>query len=236
MCHPSPASSCGVGGVVDSAGGTPYTSLTAFSPEDVKAMKSPGANLGSKTTGSSPQDPFVSSGAHSGGRLSAKASAFQPSFETRPPAAPAPSKAIESSRKMQGPNTSDHSEKLGSAQSPGGGLDTANPAQFGAFTTDSNISRVIKVTGKNVVATFLPFVEAAKKVSLFHFVILLSLICCLPLFTIRTDAQHRRSENMALLRGDQRDQSSWETLTISALPILVMLRSSTMQLSWTIPV
>jgi hypothetical protein len=165
MCHPSPASSSGVGGIVDSAGGTPYSSLTAFSPEDIGAMKSPSANLGSIPTGSSPHDPFVSSGTQSVGRLSAKASAFQPSFEIRPPVTPAASKAIQSSRKMQGSNTPDLSEKFSSAESPGGGLEKANPTQFGTFTTDSNISRVIKVTGKNVVATFLPFIEAAKRVS-----------------------------------------------------------------------
>jgi hypothetical protein len=160
--HPSPASSSGA---VDSFGGTPHTSLTAFSPEDVRAMKSAPVNLGDEPTRSSQQDPFVSSGTQIGGRLSARASAFQPSFEVTAATPAAPSTIMQPSKKMHAPKPSDNVENLGGAQSPNGALDTVNCAHFGAFTTDSNTSRVLKVTGKDAVAIFLPLVEATKKVS-----------------------------------------------------------------------
>lgn len=163
-CHPSPASSSGV---VDSAGGTSHTSPTAFSPEDVRAMKSAAANLSGRPTGSSQQDPFVSSGAQTGGRLSAKASAFKPSFKMRA-SAPDTTIGVKSSLKNEAPKSPDQVvENAAGHQSP----DAApaphdiNPPYFGAFTTDTNTSRVLKVTGKKAIAAFLPFVEASKRVS-----------------------------------------------------------------------
>jgi hypothetical protein len=161
-CLPSPASSSGV---VDSGGGTSRTSPAAFSPEDVRAVKSATANL----NGSCQHDPFMSSGGQGGGRLSARASAFKPSFEMRA-SAPDPYIAIESSQKMMGSKSSGQVvEESAGSPSPNAPpmLHDVNPATFGAFTTDTNTSRVLKVTGKDIVATFLPFVEASKRVSKF---------------------------------------------------------------------
>jgi hypothetical protein len=49
------------------------------------------------------------------------------------------------------------------AQSPGRATQQADATQFGTFTTDTHSSRYIKVSGSNI-ATFLPTVEASKKV------------------------------------------------------------------------
>jgi hypothetical protein len=164
--HHSAPSSSGGDGVVDSANGTPYTSLASGSPEEVRAIKSAGVDLSGNMTASSPHDPFVSTGPHTNGRLSAKASSFQPSFEMTSPLAPAASKVVEPYPKMQAPkDLSDHANDFGGTNSFGCGNHEADPVYFGTFTTDSNTSRVIKVTGTNIVASFLPFVEASKIVS-----------------------------------------------------------------------
>lgn len=163
--HHSAPSSSGGDGVVDSANGTPYTSLASGSPEEVRAIKSAGVDLSGNMTASSPHDPFVSTGPHTNGRLSAKASSFQPSFEMTSPLAPAASKVVEPYPKMKAPkDLSDHANECGT-NSFGCGNDEADPVYFGTFTTDSNTSRVIKVTGTDIVASFLPFVEASKRVS-----------------------------------------------------------------------
>lgn len=164
--HHSAPSSSGGDGVVDSANGTPYTSLASGSPVEVRAMKSAGINLGGNMTAPNPNDPFVLTGSQTNGRLSAKASAFQPSFEIESPLAPASSRVVEQYPKMKAPkDSSDLAHELGETNSLGCGNDEANPIYYGTFTTDSNTSRVIKVTGPDVVASFLPCVEASKRVS-----------------------------------------------------------------------
>lgn len=166
--HPSPASSSGV---VDSGVGTSHTSPTAFSPENVRAMKAAVTNLSGRPTGSGQQDPFMSSGVQTGGRLSAKASAFKPSFETIS-STPDTSIAVESSLNHKAPKPPNQVVKniigphsLSSAPTP----HSVNSTHFGVFTTDTTTSRVLKVTGRNAVTTFLPFVEASKRVSPPHF-------------------------------------------------------------------
>lgn len=158
--QPSPASSSDV---VDSIRGTPYTSLTALSPEDVRVMKSGAVNIGGSLAGSN-HDPFVSSNTQTGGKLSAKASTFKPSLEMRAAAANASVFAIEPSQEMHTPISSHYGELTGS-KSPQGAPHEASPTHVGVFTSDSNISRVLKVTGKNSVATFLSSVEVSKRVS-----------------------------------------------------------------------
>jgi hypothetical protein len=177
LFHPSPSSS----GVVGSAGGTPLTSLTAFSPEDGRASKPATVHLSGPLSGSSQQDPFVSSVTQPRGRLSAKASSFEPSFEMRGAAISNP---IEPPQKLHVSNRpGDFEDFVGGPQSASRASNGQVAGNFGVFTTDCHSSRVIKVTGKNAVATFLPFIETSKKVRASH-----SRISCLschsPLFTI----------------------------------------------------
>lgn len=150
--------------MADSAGGTPYTSLTAFSPEDNRAMKASSTVLGTQTNASSPQDPFVSSGSHATVKLSAEASAFQPSFDMRSPIIPALPNSIDSSEKKHAARAFDHIEKLGGSDSTPYGPDHVNLTHFGTFTTDSNTSRILKVTGNAAVSTFVSSVEDTKRV------------------------------------------------------------------------
>lgn len=182
MYQPSPASSSDV---VDSVGGTTYTSPTAFSPEDIRVLKSATVNIGGDSAGLN-QDPFVSSNAQIGAKLSAMASTFKPSVEMRAAAVSSTSVAIESSQKMRTLISSDRHRDLNGSKPQSGAPHEADSTRFGTFTTDSNTSRVLKVTGKNAVATFLSFVEASKRVSrpLFRILLLLALFGTLYNFVL----------------------------------------------------
>jgi hypothetical protein len=163
MYHPSPASSSEL---IESAAGTPHTSLSAFSPEDARIMKSSTVHLGVTSSRSSQQDPFVSTGTQPRGGLSAKATAFEPSADIRTASATTSAFTMDTSQKTQIPNASDCLENFAVSRSPNRAPHQTNATHFGTFTTDSHSTRVIKVTGKNPVATFLPFIEASKKVGI----------------------------------------------------------------------
>lgn len=175
--QPSPSSS----GVVGSAGGTPLTSLTSFTPEDDRASKPAAAHLSGPSSGSGQHDPFVSSATQPSGRLSAKASAFEPSFGMRGAAV---SNLIELSQRGQvSIRPRDLEGFVAGPQSANRAPNDQGAGNFGVFTADSRSSRVIKISGMNVVATFLSLVEASKKVRASYSCIF-CLFCHSPAFTM----------------------------------------------------
>jgi hypothetical protein len=232
MYHPSPASSSEL---IESAAGTPHTSLSAFSPEDARIMKSSTVHLGVTSSRSSQQDPFVSTGTQPRGGLSAKATAFEPSADIRTASATTSAFTMDTSQKTQIPNASDCLENFAVSRSPNRAPHQTNATHFGTFTTDSHSTRVIKVTGKNPVATFLPFIEASKKVgilpsshlslflSIYHYSQQCSDSCC------------RSSVTVGWEREDQRGPKRWATLIFFVWPISRIPQNSTLGSKWTTP-
>lgn len=149
----------------ESVQNTPYTTLTAFSPEDVRVPQSSTSRsgMGPPATHS---DPFVTSAKSKAEqqKLSATASTFQP-FGMR-----GSSKATAPSGPGPIPGTTQYLDAvIEKANSPNRG---DWEMSFGVFTTSTMMSRNIKVSSvmKNEV---MPLIEASWKVTyflaLFHF-------------------------------------------------------------------
>ena len=127
----------------DSAGGTPDTRLTAFSPDDPRV---PRAGL----TGMSPRtllkeghhDPFVTASSSKTPGLSATASAFRPvSKGGSATAAGVPSTSSPL------PGTAQYlSQVIAESASPRN-REVSEGVKFGTFTTDTGATRCIKVSG-----------------------------------------------------------------------------------------
>jgi hypothetical protein len=196
-------------------------------------MKSTTVHLGGTSSKSSQQDPFMSTGTQPRGTLSAKATAFEPSSEIRTASATTPAFTIDTSQKTQIPNAPGCLENVAVSQSTNRAPHQTNATHFGTFTTDSHSTRVIKVTGKHAVATFLPFVEASKKVGILpssH------LSLCLSIYHYSqqcTEGVCRSSVTVELQREDQRDPKRWATLIIFVWPISRIPQNSTLGSKWT---
>ena len=148
----------------DSVQNTPYTTLTAFSPEDVRTsqifagrsnMPPPGAH----------NDPFVTSAkaAKADQKLSATASAFKP-FGMRTSSIGSTPSGSSISGPIPG-TTQYFDAVIEKENSPSRGLSDTDMS-FGVFTTSTMMSRNIKVSSimKNDV---MPLIEATWKVSRF---------------------------------------------------------------------
>lgn len=146
-------------GQQDSIEGTPDTSLTAFSPEEVRSSRpSHVSSIGDTTIGTAHHDPFVTAAVEPR-TLSATASSFQPGVDlnsTKSSTAPAPTpvKTTIANQPAHGGGS-----YLGSV-SPGAQI---GPSQFGTFSTETGASRYLKISGIYD-AEFKPLVEASLQV------------------------------------------------------------------------
>lgn len=146
----------------DSIQNTPYTTLTAFSPEDVR-ISQVAAGRSSMAPPGAHSDPFVTStkAAKADQKLSATASAFKP-FGMRTSSIG----STPSSSSVSGPvpGTTQYLDAvIEKENSPSRGAGDSDMS-FGVFTTSTMMSRNIKVSSimKNDV---MPLIEATWKVS-----------------------------------------------------------------------
>lgn len=135
----SPYSSTGNG---ESAGGTPGTGLTAFSPDDpriprtVNVGRSPGELLKEGQ-----HDPFVtSSNSKAGLGLSATASSFRPVGRVVTLSGP-----VIANIPTPLPGTAQHLNHLIANSAPPHAREVVEGVKYGTFTTDTGATRCIKV-------------------------------------------------------------------------------------------
>lgn len=172
--RPSPGSSCDSG---DSVDGTPYTKLTAFSPEDVRSTKPSSSAVTNTPARGIQHDPFISSSVKPKmeQKLSATASAFQPfglraaslgstasGFSAKPSASSM--KPIPGTRQYLNAIIEGYeAANLEAAKkSPSSALGDSNI--WGTFTTDTSTSRNLKVM-TNLNVDIMPLVSATIAVS-----------------------------------------------------------------------
>ncbi|OWP05060.1 RNA recognition domain-containing protein [Marssonina coronariae] len=142
----------------ESVQGTPQTNLTMFSPEDVRLYEynAPANRSAERPQQASQNDPFVSSSStqsKADQKLSATASTFQP-WGLRVPGSKSTSGPIPGSKEF----LTDQIEKATSPSRSSGSETT----QFGQFTSNSRVSRCIKISSvykKDI----MPLVEASCK-------------------------------------------------------------------------
>ncbi len=157
MYHASPHSSSGRD---ESAGGTPDTKFTAFSPDDPRAPKPSSVKSAGTPLETSHNDPFVSDATKPKveQKLSATASAFQPFGLRVSSVIPSPVVAYGSAPLL---NTAQYLNNIIAEASPR----RAEITQFGTFTTDTGATRNIKVSGIYGGEEVLPALKATLDVS-----------------------------------------------------------------------
>ena len=141
-------------GGAESNEGTPDTTLTAFSPEEVRTSRIPPNQSDRLLSVATQHDPFVSTSARP---LSATASTFQPlGFRAGPPSSSLGSAADR--------HDVQYMVQPAHQMSPGG----TNITQFGTFTTDTSATRCMKVKAiYDYGMDPLPFVNATLQVRAF---------------------------------------------------------------------
>lgn len=124
-----------------SAEGTPDTSLTAFSPEEVRPSRpSNASSTGAVTLGAGQHDPFVTSAQPTARSLSATASTFRPlalGMEAKSSSAPQDILASSAIQAVQ-PECGNHLNSVYGS--------IASPTQFGTFSTDTGARRNLKIS------------------------------------------------------------------------------------------
>jgi hypothetical protein len=135
----SPRSSSGR---ADSADGTPDTSLTAFSPEEVRTSRaSITSSIGGVSLSTCQHDPFITTAHQSARPLSATASTFHPVFRSDQLSSHIP--AVSGAIAAKPGNSSDTALTRLSMTNSGS---KGNSTQEGSFSTDTGATRCFKVS------------------------------------------------------------------------------------------